>query len=95
MVGDVVIYSDGDQDLIADGGDHIWTMDKWDEQAEIQALKLAAAKWGTVRLESDDDEWKRWATRIAAQIGVRIANEDMADEWEQARAESDDRWRMR
>ncbi len=71
--GRSVVYADRDGDVMRDQGEEISVL-RQDEVASEQALRLASAKWGPVRV-SGDPEWVEATARQAARLGIAVVGD--------------------
>ena len=74
----------GHADFI-DCGRRIVLKNDRDEAAILAAMQLACQKWGSVRINGTDEEYRRLCVRAAARHGLKISNPDLGKAVEEER----------
>lgn len=73
-----------DEISFTDRGSHITVFDGEDEQAVLDAMLIAKAKWGEIEI-SGNEQFKALCVRLAVQNGIGISNQELQASIEAAR----------
>lgn len=68
-----------------DCGRRIVLKDDRDEAAILAAMQLACQKWGSVRINGTDEEYRRLCVKVAARHGLKLSNPDLGKAVEEER----------